>query len=111
MRVHEIIFLYSIYLTYILTFLIILGLSTLAPIYLKYLKTFLQVYIGLILVFFYNPISYNKDKKFTEFDRKLIFTSGTFLLLSSVLITYVDDYLGISYMKPFGENIRNILKI
>ena len=111
MKIYQTVFLYSLYTLFILTILAILGVSSLAPIYLKQLRTFMQIYIGLILVYFYNPLTFNIERKFTEFDRRLVFSSGTFLLLSSALLSFIEDYVGILNMIPFGENIRNILKV
>ena len=111
MKIYQTVFLYTTYTIFILTVLAILGVSTIAPLYLKYVKSFMQIFIGSILVYFYNPLTYNKEKKFTEFDRQLVFSSGTFLLLSSALISIIENYIGVTNMIPFGENIRNILQI
>ena len=111
MRVYQTVFLYSLYGIFILNILVIFGISTLAPIYLKNLKTFMQVYIGALLVYFYNPITYKKDKKFEEFDRKLIFASGSFLLLTSVLMNYLENYIGLPNLQNIGQGIRSYLKV
>lgn len=110
MKIYENIFLYSLYLIIFLTILAIFGLSKTAPIYLKYLKTFLQIYIGLLLVYLYNPFIFNKNKKFTDIDRKIIFTSGSFLLFSSALISYIENFVDIYKIIPYGDNIENLQK-
>tara|TARA_B100000965_G_C19504848_1_gene719140 strand:+ start:630 stop:953 length:324 start_codon:yes stop_codon:yes gene_type:complete len=91
-KVYQKIFLYGLNASYVLYFLAVLGISSFAPKYLSYLRNFLKIYIGLLLVFLYNPITY-KDKGFSEFDRKLVFSSGTFLLLSTTLISGIEEYI------------------
>lgn len=86
------IFLYGLNLSYILYFIAVLGISSFAPKYLSYLKIFLKIYVGLLLVYFYNPIIY-KDKKFTDFDRRLVFSAGVFLLLSTTLVNGIEKYI------------------
>ena len=109
MRVYQTVFLYTLYLSFVLTVFAILGISRVAPVYLTYVRTFLQVFIGLILVYFYNPLTNDmKERKFTDFDRRLIFSSGMFLLFTSVLVWFIIDYIGILNIVPFGENIRNV---
>ena len=78
-----------IYVTYIVYFLFIitaigivkyLGLSEdKAHEYLDRLDYFRQIYIGITLLFVFNP--WTKTKYCTEFHKKIIFTSSIFLLL------------------------------
>ena len=77
-------------------------LIKLAPEYLSYLRNFLKIYIGLLLIYFYNPIMY-KEKKFTSFDRNLVFSAGIFLLLSTTLLSGIEEYI-----KENGLNLINI---
>ena len=88
----ELIFLYSLYTSYILYIIILLGVGGFAPEYLEYLKSFLRIYIGFLLVINYNPLTY-KQSKFSDFDRKLVFSAGVFLLLSSTIIGSIESYL------------------
>ena len=37
-----------------------LGISSLAPEYLSYLRIFLKIYVALLLIYFYNPITYKE---------------------------------------------------
>ena len=69
-----------------------LGISSLTPQYLSYLRIFLKIYIALLLIYFYNPITYKK-KNFTDFDRKLAFSAGIFLLLSTTIVDSIEIYL------------------
>jgi hypothetical protein len=91
-KIYQNIFLYGLNASYVLYFLAILGAGSLAPEYLSVLRGFLKIYIGLLLVGLYNPITY-KDKKFTDIDRKMAFSAGVFLLLSSTLVSSIEAYL------------------
>ena len=99
--IYKNIFLYSIYISYILYFLALFGITNYAPKYLDYLKTFLKVYVGLVLIIFYNPLTYKK-RQFTEFDRKIAFSSGLFLLLSTSIIG--------SFEKSLQEKTKEFVK-
>jgi len=91
-KVNEIFFLYSLRASFILYIIVLLGVGGFAPQYLEYLKSFLRIYIGFLLVIYYNPITYN-ERKFGEYDRQLVFSSGVFLLLSSTIIGSIETYL------------------
>jgi hypothetical protein len=88
----ELLFLYSIKISFVLYIIVLLGIGGFAPQYLEYLNTFLQLYIGFLLIITYNSFSY-KDRQFGEFDRQLVFTSGIFLLLSTTIIGSIESYL------------------
>lgn len=91
-KVYQNIFLYGLNLSYVLYFLAMLGISSLAPQYLSYLRIFLKIYVALLLIYFNNPLTY-KEKKFTDFDRKLAFSAGIFLLLSTTLVDSIELFL------------------
>jgi hypothetical protein len=91
-KIYQNIFLYGLNASYVLYFLAILGAGSLAPEYLSTLRGFLKIYIGLLLVGLYNPITY-KDRKFTDIDRKMGFSAGVFLLLSTTLVSSIEAYL------------------
>ena len=73
---------YSVYAWYILYVLSFLGLYSNAPEYLTTIDFILRTYVSLFLVLRFNP--YTKVH-FTEFDRKIIFSAGIFLILSSTI--------------------------
>ena len=91
-KVNELFFLYSLRASFILYIVVLLGIGGFAPQYLEQLKSFLRIYVGSLLVLYYNPITYN-ERKFGEFDRQLVFSSGIFLLLSSTVIASIESYL------------------
>lgn len=81
---------FSIFL-YIVAFI---GLSFNAPKYLLLLQEIMKIYISIILILRFNPyykIEFNKNNY--EFDRKIAFSSGVFLLLTTGITTYIRSFL------------------
>ena len=85
----EKIFLVALNTSYVLYFLVMFGIGNFAPQYLEIIETFLKIFVGLILFIRYNPITYKK-KQFGEFDRRLVFSSSIFLLLSTALMGSIE---------------------
>lgn len=105
-KIYENIFLYGINISFILYLLAFLGVGGFAPQYLEYLQYGLKIYVSIILIILYNPITY-KERKFNDFDRQIVFTSGTFLLLSTTLLDSFENYLKTKtqYLIGLGLNI------
>jgi len=106
----ELVFLYLINISFVLYIIVLLGVGGFAPKYFHYLKTFLQIYIGILLVIRYNPITY-KGRDFGEFDRRLVFSSGIFLLLSTALIGSIEKYLQNKTTELISTGISSIANI
>ena len=68
--------------TLILYVIIAFGLSVNAPKYLVMLEYFLKIYVSLFLIWRFNPY---RTVQFTNFDRKIAFNAGIFLLASMVV--------------------------
>ena len=81
-----------IYITWILYFIITLGLSVNAPEYLNSIQSFMRLYISLFLMYRFIPL---KKVEFTDLDAKIAFNAGWFLfvttIVDSVLKTYLDS--------------------
>lgn len=80
--------------TYILYFGSFLGL--LSPNTSQYITTihkYMEIYVSLFLVYRFNPFRINKT--FSKLDRKIAFTAGTFLLMTSTIGLYIKQYLKI----------------
>jgi len=88
----ELVFLYSLNISFLLYIIVLFGVGGIAPQYLAQLKTFLQIYIGFLLFITYNSFTY-KERQFGEFDRQLVFSSGVFLLLSNTIISSYESYI------------------
>ena len=91
-KFYEIIFFYGINISFILYILVFFGIGSFAPEYLDIIQYILKIFVGLILLILYNPLTYKK-REFREFDRSIVFTSGLFLLLSTTLFQSIQNYL------------------
>jgi len=72
---------------YVAYIAIAIGLLPTFPLYLTYLNNFIHIYICLFILYRFNPF---RHVKFSELDRKIVFSSGlilftTFILDSSTL--------------------------
>lgn len=74
---------FIINMTYLLYFLIALGLSAKAPGYLDTLNFYTEIYISIFLMLRFNPFV---NVKFTRLDKKIIFSASVFLLFSTIPI-------------------------
>ena len=85
-------YIYTLYFSYILYFLILFRLYNKAPYYLEYLNSFIKYYVILFLLYHFNPIS---NHKFDNFDKKIVFNSALFLLstttITNIIINYVNS--------------------
>ena len=106
----ELLFLYSINISFVLYIIVLLGIGGFAPQYLHYLKTFLQLYIGCLLFINYNPFTY-KEREFGEFDRRLVFSSGIFLLLSTTIIGSFEKYLQNKAQQLINDGLNGIASV
>ena len=71
------------YIYYPLYILSLVGFNLVAPKYLSYFSAIVKVYISLLLLWKFNPLK--KPKPVTIYDREIIFSAGTFLLLTTVI--------------------------
>lgn len=92
---------YGIYFSYLIFFIALLGFS---PIYIKYynmLKSFIKYYICLFLIIKFRP--YQDNIKFDHIDAHIVFQCGIFLLVSTELIQFLENYVTNKInIKPFN---------
>lgn len=79
-----------IYFTYFLIISSALGLSQSAPEYLYYLDYYVRIYICLFLMWRFNPLRTHYE--FTNLDRKIAFSAGAFILTTTALNEYLEDF-------------------
>jgi len=82
-----------IYVSYFLIIISSLGLSQAAPKYLQYLDYYIRIYICLFLMWRFNPLRTHYE--FTDLDRKIAFSAGAFILTTTALNQYLDDFKSI----------------
>ena len=88
-----------IYTTYTLIVLSGLGFSETAPKYLETLDYYVRIYICLFLIWRFNPLRVHYE--FTNLDRKIAFSAGLFILTTTALNQYLND---------FNSKIQNFMK-
>ena len=71
----------TIVISYILYFVVALGLSASTPQYLETMHYWVKLYISLFLIYRFNPFH---SISFTELDRKVAFSAGVFLLSTTI---------------------------
>lgn len=76
---------------FILAYLaVLLGLLTTTPEYIITLETYIKVYISIFLLIRFNPFV---SVKFTELDRKIVFSSALIVLTTSILNKTIETYM------------------
>ena len=73
---------YLLYVSYFFYIISFLGISFIAPKYHKILVEIIKIYVCLILIRRFNPISH---KKCSTFDKELAFSAACFLLLTTII--------------------------
>lgn len=77
---HKSVFIYAMYASYILIIIAITDVIYVDPSYLSTIDTFIKYYVSLFLIARFNPFV---DTKFTDFDAKLAYSAGIFLLITT----------------------------
>ena len=92
---HKTAFMAGLYISYILFGLTAVGVAIIHPSYLSFVEQALQLYVSIFLIIRFNP--FTRDKvTFDQFDAKIAYTAGIFLLLTTVfttLLRYTITYL------------------
>lgn len=92
---HKNIYMYALYLSYALFFIAFTGIFAVSPQYLTTLETIIKYYVCGFLLLRFNPwVSKrirNKSEN-AEFDRRVAFSAGVFLLLSTAFTDIAKKY-------------------
>jgi len=86
MKLYESIYTYGSYLFYILYAITIFGLWNESKTYLNAVDYFLQLFISMLLIYFYNPLN---NHTFGPIDKKIAFSAGIFLITSTTLNAFL----------------------
>ena len=87
-KIHEIIFDSALYLSYFLYIVAYLQIGYYNPRYLDMLQLYMKYYVTLFLLIRFNPFT---NSHFTEFDRKIVFSSAIFLLTTTAFNEYAKQ--------------------
>lgn len=86
---HQTFFESALYLSYILYFIAYFNIGIYTPEYLTTLQMVMKYYVIMFLLIRFNPIV---STKFTEFDRKVVFSSAIFLLTTTAFNDYAKKF-------------------
>jgi hypothetical protein len=89
-KIQEQLFDFASIITYMLYFGMIFGFSLNAPHYLKFLNYYITIYISIFLILRFNPF---RHVEFTSLDKKIVFTAGVFLFMTTIINTILINYL------------------
>jgi hypothetical protein len=91
--------------SYILTAIILFGLSTHAQYYLETIEYYIKIYVSIFLIYRFNPF---RHVEFTELDRKIVFSAGWFIFTTTSINAIITKY--ISYTKTkFLPGLSSVL--
>ena len=90
MEYHEQFYLTIFYLSWILYFIALFGITNFNPRYLDTLNLIIKVYVSLFLIVRFNPFT---KLKINNFDRNIIFSSGIFLLSTTAITEVIRSFL------------------
>jgi len=89
---HQLTFDYGLYASYFLMIFALTGILTIDPKYINLLETIIQLYVAIFLMLKFNPIVRNKGDM-TKFDRKIAWSAGVFLFLSSTVFATAKAFV------------------
>ena len=90
-----------IFISWMLYFAVLLGVSVNAPSYLDNVDYYAKIYVSLFLLYRFNVF---RKVTFTELDRKIAFSAGVFLFATTALNQVLTQYL-----QPLKSKISSIL--
>ncbi len=90
-----------IFVSWVLYFAILFGVSINAPSYLDNVDYYAKIYVSLFLLYRFNTF---RKVTFTELDRKIAFSAGVFLFATTALNQVLTQYLD-----PIKSKISSIL--
>ena len=96
-----------LYTFYIMYLLVVLNLAYFKSVtaYLPLLQSALKYFVILFLMFRFNPYSH---EHFTEFDKKIVFSSSLFLLSTTAATDFLLSYFNKSVANKIGIDIKKM---
>ena len=91
-KCHKQLFVYDLYVSYILIFISLTGVVSWSPEYLDIIQKYIIYYVSIILIVRFNPFI-NKNIVFDEYDRRIVYSAGVALLMTTSAIHIFESYL------------------
>ena len=89
-HLHTSAYLWSVFLIHVTYAIVLIGLVETEPQYLTTIEYYVKVYVSIFLIWRFNP--YSHTGKFTEIDRRIVFSAALFILTTSALKHVIDQY-------------------
>jgi hypothetical protein len=87
---HELIFDGTVFLIHAGYVAVAIGMLQKEPEYLPVIDYWMKVFVGIFLLWRFNSFA---PAKFTEFDRKVVFSAGMFMFITTIVNTYLRMYV------------------
>ena len=97
-KYHELFFDTALYVSYILYIIAFFQIEYYNPKYLDMLENIMKYYVIGFLLIRFNPFI---KSTFTEFDRKIVFSSALFLLATTTITQYGQNLEAVEFIKIF----------
>ena len=96
-----------LYIFYIMYILVVLNLAYFKTVtaYLPIIQSALKYFVILFLMIRFNPYSH---EKFTEFDKKIVFSSSFFLLSTTAVTDFLLSYFNKNVAHKLGIDIKKM---
>lgn len=89
-NLHTSAYLWTIFIIHLTYAVVLVGLVEVEPHYLTTIEYYVKVYVSIFLIWRFNP--YHHTNKFTEVDRRIVFSAAIFIVTTSVLKHVIDQY-------------------
>ena len=89
-NLHTSAYLWTVTLIHITYAIVLIGFVETEPAYLTTIEYYVKVYVSIFLIWRFNP--YWHTVKFTETDRRIVYSAALFILTTSVLKHVIEQY-------------------
>jgi hypothetical protein len=89
-NLHTTTYLWTVTALHVLYAAVLIGLVEVAPSYVESIEYYVKVYISIFLIARFNP--YFHTGKFTEIDKRIVYSAALVILTTSVLKNVIDQY-------------------
>ena len=89
-HLHTSAYLWTVFLIHVTYAIVLVGLVETEPSFLANVEYYVKVYVSVFLILRFNP--YWHTGKFTEIDRRIVFSAAIFIVTTSVLKHVIDQY-------------------
>lgn len=92
---HQKLYIFGLYTSYLLFFISLTGIIALKPSYLTVLENILKYYVCIFLIVRFNPFVKKRSitQKEIDFDRRVAFSAGIFLLLTTAITDITVSFI------------------